>query len=74
MTAPNPSALRLHAEGIDQVALRAPVIPMLPVQGVEEALGIAGASWIAPRDRVDAGDWRAITELARQAVVFRLDS
>lgn len=26
-----------------------------------------GGSWVAPRDRVDAGDWVAITALARQA-------
>jgi 2-dehydro-3-deoxyphosphogluconate aldolase/(4S)-4-hydroxy-2-oxoglutarate aldolase len=29
-----------------------------------------GASWITPRDRVDARDWPAITEFARQAVAF----
>jgi 2-dehydro-3-deoxyphosphogluconate aldolase/(4S)-4-hydroxy-2-oxoglutarate aldolase len=26
-----------------------------------------GGSWLAPRDKVTAGDWDAITALARQA-------
>ncbi len=30
-----------------------------------------GGSWLCPADRVRAGDWDAITKLAREAVALR---
>lgn len=52
-------------------------IKYLPLGGVNEKnmaayladplISALGGSWLAPRDKVNAGDWDAITALARQA-------
>ena len=34
-------------------------------------VGCVGGSWLAPKDKVAAGDWDAITALAREAAAFR---
>ncbi|HSC79141.1 MAG TPA: bifunctional 4-hydroxy-2-oxoglutarate aldolase/2-dehydro-3-deoxy-phosphogluconate aldolase [Chitinolyticbacter sp.] len=34
-------------------------------------VGCVGGSWLAPKDKVNAGDWAAITALAREAAALR---
>ncbi|TJZ65166.1 bifunctional 4-hydroxy-2-oxoglutarate aldolase/2-dehydro-3-deoxy-phosphogluconate aldolase [Chitiniphilus eburneus] len=34
-------------------------------------VGCVGGSWLAPKDKLAAGDWEAITALAREAAGFR---
>jgi 2-dehydro-3-deoxyphosphogluconate aldolase/(4S)-4-hydroxy-2-oxoglutarate aldolase len=34
-------------------------------------VGCVGGSWLVPKDRVQGGDWQAITQLAREAAALR---
>jgi 2-dehydro-3-deoxyphosphogluconate aldolase/(4S)-4-hydroxy-2-oxoglutarate aldolase len=52
--------------GID--AASAPAYLSLP------NVACVGGSWLTPADRVKAGDWAAITTLARSAAALRPDS
>jgi 2-dehydro-3-deoxyphosphogluconate aldolase / (4S)-4-hydroxy-2-oxoglutarate aldolase len=63
LAAPLPGARFCPTGGID--AARAPAYLALP-----NVLCIGG-SWVAPRDAVAAGDWPAITLLARAAAALR---
>ncbi len=33
-------------------------------------VGCVGGSWLVPKDRIAAGDWRAVTQLAREAAAL----
>jgi 2-dehydro-3-deoxyphosphogluconate aldolase/(4S)-4-hydroxy-2-oxoglutarate aldolase len=63
LAAPLPAARFCPTGGID--AARAPAYLALP------NVVCVGGSWVAPRAAVDAGDWPAITRLARAAVALR---
>jgi 2-dehydro-3-deoxyphosphogluconate aldolase / (4S)-4-hydroxy-2-oxoglutarate aldolase len=63
LAAPLPHARFCPAGGID--AARAPAYLALP------NVVCVGGSWVAPRDAVAAGDWAAITRLARAAAALR---
>lgn len=64
LAAPLPDARFCPTGGID--AARAPAYLALP------NVVCVGGSWIAPRDTVAAGDWPAITRLARAAAALRV--
>jgi len=63
LAAPLPGARFCPTGGID--AARAPAYLALP------NVVCIGGSWVAPRDLVAAGDWPAITRLARAAAALR---
>jgi 2-dehydro-3-deoxyphosphogluconate aldolase / (4S)-4-hydroxy-2-oxoglutarate aldolase len=63
LAAPLPGARFCPTGGID--AARAPAYLALP------NVVCVGGSWIAPRDAVAAGDWSAVTRLARAAAALR---
>ena len=63
LAAPLPDARFCPTGGID--AARAPAYLALP------NVVCIGGSWVAPRDAVAAGDWPAVTRLARAAAALR---
>jgi 2-dehydro-3-deoxyphosphogluconate aldolase/(4S)-4-hydroxy-2-oxoglutarate aldolase len=63
LAAPLPGALFCPTGGID--AALAPAYLALP------NVVCIGGSWVAPRDAVAAGDWPAVTRLARSAAALR---